>query len=66
MAVSEIEQLLIDYLRISKAKRDVQVIAFIMTGDSEDQMLELCQYLSENEEATGEEILAAARRISGQ
>ena len=65
MALTKIGQLLIDYLSISKASGGTQAIAFILM-DTEDQMLEMCHFLSANENATDEEILETAHRISGR
>ena len=62
MALTEIKQLLIEYLEISKAKEPEKTLAYLAM-DTEDQMLELCQYLSDNPEATGEAILEKAREI---
>ena len=65
MATTEIEHLLIEYLYTSKATASTQAIAYILVKN-EEQQLKMCKYLSENTDATDEEILAAAHRISGR
>ena len=63
MAVTEIEQLLVDYLSLSRASEGGQALAFIAL-DTEDQMLKMCRFLSDNEMATEEQIIAQARKIA--
>ena len=63
MAVTEIEQLLVDYLSLSKASKGGQALAFIAM-DTEDQMLKMCRFLSDNEMVTEEQIIAQARKIA--
>lgn len=63
MAVTEVEQLLIDYLATSKAEEVDQHLSFIAM-DTEDQMLKMCRFLSDNPEASSKEILTKARKIS--
>ena len=64
MAISRIGQLLVDFLETSKGKEPEKTLAYLATGEDEDKMLALCQYLHDNPEANGAEILAAARRIA--
>ncbi len=65
MEITKIEQLLIDFLASSKASKTTQAIAFIILKE-EAQELEMCRFLSKNETATDEEIMAAAKRIAGE
>ncbi len=65
MALTQLEQLLIDYLTLSNAQEWVQVVAFILLKE-EDQMLEMCRFLSVNADATEEEILEMAYRLAGE
>lgn len=65
MALTRIKQLLIDYLEISKANEPEKTLAYLAM-DTEEQMLKLCHYLSENPEATGKAIYEATRRIAGE
>jgi len=66
MAVTKVGQLLSDFLDQSKADEATKTIAFITVGSEEDRRLKMCRYLADNEDATGEEILAEARRIAGR
>ena len=61
--ITKIEQLLIGYLETSKAREPEKTLTFLAL-DTEDQMLKMCHYLSENENATGAEILAKAQIIA--
>ena len=63
--LTEIERLLIGFLETSKAKEPEITLSFLAL-DTEDQMLKMCHYLSENENATGTEILVEARRIAAE
>ena len=65
MALTAIKQLLINYLEISRAGEPDKTLAYLAM-DTEDQMLEMCHYLSDNPEATGQQILTEARRIAGE
>ena len=58
-----IEQLLIGFLSTSKAPKGTQAIAFLLL-DKEDQQLEMCCYLSENPDATEQEIMEMAYKIA--
>ncbi len=64
MAISEIEQLLEEFLKTSKAIKSEQFLAYLAM-DTEEQMLERCHFLNDNPQATGQEILREARRIGG-
>ena len=57
------EQLLIGLLATSKAPRGIQAMVFIML-DKEEQQKEMCFYLSDNPEATDEDIVAMAKQIA--
>ncbi len=63
MVISQVEQFLIDYLATSKATEPEQFLAF-REMETEQQMLTLCRYLSDNPEATGQEILTQAQKIA--
>ncbi len=63
MAISKIEQLLIGFLETSKASEPEKTLAFLAM-DTEEQMLKLCHFLSENPEATSKTVYEAAKRIS--
>ena len=60
---SQIEQLLIGYLRLSKASKGISAIVFILLK-TDDLKLAMCDFLSKNEEATEQEILDQARRLA--
>ncbi len=62
MALSQEERLLIDFLNTSKISEGMQA-AIYMTAQGHE--IEMCQFLSDNPEATGEEALAKAREIAG-
>ena len=63
MKASLLEKTLIGYLKLSKASKGKGALAFLML-DSDKQMLEMCEYLSKNPNATEPEILATAERIA--
>ena len=63
MALTQVEELLIDYLRTSKAEKSTGVIVMLQLKERSKQ-LEMCQFLSDNPEATDEEIAAASNRIA--
>ena len=58
----EIERLLEGFLRTSKADAGEQVLVFMMM-ETEKQQLAMCHYLNDNEQATGEEIVAEALKL---
>ena len=62
MEWTEIEQLLDGFLRTSKADPGEQTMVFIMM-ETEKQQLAMCHYLNDNEQATGEEIVAEALKL---
>lgn len=64
MELSQVEQVLLGYLKTSKAKKGTQLIVFLALKE-ENQMIEMCEFLDENEQATDEEILSVAKRIGG-
>ena len=63
MAQMQVEQLLSGFLKTSNATEEDQLIAYLM-AETEAQQMALCRYLADNPEASGAEILAAARRIA--
>ena len=66
MAVSEVDQLLSDFLDLSNAGEATKAIAFITVGDFEQKQIALCKFLATNENATEEQILDEARRIAAE
>lgn len=62
--LTELEKILIGYLKISNARAGVQATMFLLLRE-EPQQMEMCEFLSKNEEATEQEILEQARRIAG-
>ena len=63
MALTQVEELLIDYLRTSKAETSTAVIVMLQLKERSKQ-LKMCHFLSDNPEATDEEIAAASNRIA--
>ena len=63
METTLIEKTLIGFLKTSKASKGKSALVFLML-DSDKQMLKMCRYLSENPEATEQEILASAEKIA--
>ena len=64
MKPTETEQMLLDCLH-GYPIRDGQRLRIFLMLDSEDQMLDMLTYMSQNRNATGENLLAAAERIAG-
>ena len=62
--LTELEKILIGYLKTSNARARVQATTFLLLRE-EPQQMEMCEFLSKNEEATEQEILEQARRIAG-
>ena len=62
--LTELEEILIWYLKTSNAKAGVQAVAFLLLRE-EPQQIEMCEFLSKNEDATEQEVLEQARRIAG-
>lgn len=62
MKPTEIEQLLIDYLTLSKARTGASAMVFVLL-EKKEQQVKMCEFLSANEEATEEEILERAKKI---
>ena len=65
MKPSETQQLLIDFLTISKASEPTKAIVFIQM-ESEELQLRMCEFLSKNKQATDQEIVTAANRIAAE
>ncbi len=64
MAFTETEQLLINGLMLCGISKGMAV-AIYMTLQSEEQMLEMCNYLVANRNAPEMELLDKAREIAG-
>lgn len=64
MELTQIEQLLIDYLLTSNATKGTGAMVSLML-QKENQQLEMCRFLSKNPEATENEILEMAHQITG-
>ena len=64
MQLTEIEQLLIDYLLTSNATKGTGAMVSLMLQE-EKQQLEMCRFLSKNPEATEQEIMEMAQKIAG-
>lgn len=62
--LTELEEILIGYLKTSNAKAGVQAVAFLLLREEPPQ-IEMCEFLSKNEDATEQEVLEQARRIAG-
>ena len=62
--LTEVEQLLIDYLLTSNAKKGTGAMVSLMLQE-ESQQIEMCSFLSENPEATDKDIGAMAHKIVG-
>lgn len=62
--LTELEEILIGYLKTSNAKAGVQAVAFLLLREK-PQQIEMCEFLSKNEDATEQEVLEQARRIAG-
>ena len=62
--LTELEKVLIGYLKISKARAGVQATAFLLLRE-ESQQMEMWEFLSKNETATEQQILDMARKIAG-
>ena len=61
--LNEVEELLVDYLTLSKATKGTGLMVSL-TLKERSQQLKMCRYLSENPEATDEEIIAMAKQIA--
>ena len=62
--LTDIEQLLIDFLLTSSAQASTGVKVCLILRE-EAQQLEMCQFLSDNPDASDEEILKMGQKISG-
>ena len=60
--LNEIEELLIDYLLTSKVTKGKAVMVALALK-KRSQQLEMCKYLSENPEATEDDIMSMAQKI---
>lgn len=63
MAVSKIEKLLIDGLKLCGVPKGMSAAIF-MTLRTDEQMLEMCKYLDAHRDAPAEELLSEARAIA--
>ncbi len=61
MVLRQEEQLLIDFLNTSKISEGMQAAIYMTVQGHE---LEMCRFLSDNPEVTGEEALNKAREIA--
>ena len=67
MGLTELEDALLGLLQLSKAGRAAEIMLMIRFATaSEEQQLEMCEYLLENEEATEGQILWKCRQILGE
>ena len=60
-----IEELMIGFLETSNAQKGTVVLTMLLLQDTEKEQLDMCTYLSENPEATDDEILRMAYKIAG-
>ena len=65
MRQTDLEQALIDLLKLTNLSKANRGIVFLQL-DGDRQILRMCEYLLENEQATDEQILSEAKRISKQ
>lgn len=63
-SLTELEELLIDFLLTSNATKGTGAKVSLALQE-ENQQLEMCQFLSDNPEASDDEILQMALRIAG-
>ena len=63
MALSRAEKYLIDGLKICAVPKGMSAAIF-MTLQTDEQMWEMCEHLSEHRDATAEELLNKAREIA--
>ena len=63
--LTEIEQLLVDFLMTSTAQEGTGAIVFLLLQKAEDKQLEMCHFLRDHPEATEDEILEMAQQIAG-
>ena len=64
MKLTETGQMLLDCLHGSPISDRQRLWIFLML-DSEDKILDMLTYMSQNRNATGEELMSAAERIAG-
>lgn len=62
--LTEIEQLLVDFLMTSTAKEGTGAIIFLLLQKAENKQLEMCHFLRDYPEATEDEILEMAQQIA--
>lgn len=62
--LNQIEELLMQFLLTSKAQKGARAQVYLLL-QKEDQQLEMCRFLSKNENATADEILEMAHKIAG-
>ena len=65
MALTQVEKHLIAGLKLHSVPRGT-VVAILLHLKTEDQQLELAQYMMENEQAAPEELLRVAQRLAEQ
>ena len=64
MELSGNEKLLIQGLQICGISKGMSAVIF-MTLQTDEQKLEMCNYLADHKDASDEELLEQARRIAG-
>ena len=62
--VTRTEQMLIDGLQLFPLKEGQRLRIFLMM-DTEEQMLKMCQYMAKNLNATADELMSQAVKITG-
>ena len=65
MEFTEVEQALLGLLRLSNVRKAMRAVILLLLK-TEDQKIELCEYLLEHEEATEMEIYEHATLIAGR
>ena len=65
MALTEIEQALIDGMEAFKVRRGISAHIFLLLN-GEEQYLEMIHYMQDHLDATGEELLKQAQKIAAE
>ena len=64
--MTETEKRLTHCLKAMGILRGMGAAIFLTVGEEEQQQVEMLHYMADHREATGEELLNEARRISGE
>ena len=64
--MTEIEKRLTHCLKAMGIPRGMSAAIFLTVGEEEQQQTKMLHYMADHREATGEELLNEARRISGE